>query len=65
MTTNENETKEGWGLPQQSRKWHYFVDTRSLCGHWGFYTGPLNQRHASKANCARCSQRLAKRRKKL
>lgn len=28
---------EGWGFPQRSRKAHYFVNGRSLCGKWTFF----------------------------
>ncbi len=29
---SDKEIKEGWGLPSQSRKWHYLTNGRSLCG---------------------------------
>lgn len=33
-------TREGWGHPVSTRKFHYFRDSRSLCGRWMF-TGDL------------------------
>lgn len=61
MTTDDL-GHEGWGLPSQSRKWHYFVDTRSLCGKWGFFQGGLEQGNDnSPSNCAKCKQRLRQR----
>ena len=56
---------EGRGWPLLSRKAHYFVGTRSLCGKWGFYAGRLEEgSDGSPDDCAECSRRLAKRRAK-
>lgn len=59
MTKTTKTVKEGWGKPLESRKWHYFVDSRSLCGSWGFYFGALEQgKEASPDNCAACKKRF-------
>lgn len=56
------ELKEGWGLPGQSRKYHYFVELTSLCRKWGFYAGPLEQGNDnSPDNCPTCVKALTKR----
>ena len=47
--------KEGWGLPNMSRKWHYFINTLSLCRKYGFYGGYLEQgNNESPDNCLAC-----------
>jgi hypothetical protein len=30
-------SNDGWGWPLNSRKAHYFVDSRSLCRNWMFF----------------------------
>ena len=56
--------KEGWGFPSNSRKAHYFVDKRSLCGKWLFF-GELEQGNDdSSDNCTACKKALQKRRAK-
>ncbi|MBA7529732.1 hypothetical protein ES705_21931 [subsurface metagenome] len=62
----EDEIKEGWGFPAESRKAHYFVDSMSLCRRWGFYSGPLEQGNDdSPDNCAACAKELAKRKDRV
>ncbi len=53
----------GWAFPLGHRKAHYFVDTRSLCRKWGFYSGPLQADDGtpSKDDCAECRRRFEKR----
>ncbi len=47
--------EEGWGLPGRSRKWHYFINTMSLCRKYGFYQGYLEQANDdSPDNCSAC-----------
>lgn len=47
-------TAEGWGWPLLSRKSHYFVKDRALCGGW-IYAGQLeNDKHDSPDNCRTC-----------
>lgn len=38
--TTATAVRQGWGLPANSLKSHYFIDHRSLCRHWQF-RGPL------------------------
>jgi len=53
-----SDTKSGWGWPVYSKKAHYFVDGRSLCGKW-LYLGSLEQGNDdSRDNCAECKKRL-------
>ena len=58
---------EGWGKPTQSRKFHYFIEGRSLCRNWGWWAqhGPLDN-DTGKTNtddCAACARKMEKRRK--
>lgn len=56
--------KEGWGFPSNSRKSHYFVDKRSLCGKWMFF-GELEQGNDdSPDNCTSCKKALQKQKAK-
>lgn len=55
---------EGWTWLQNSRKWHYFRDTRSLCGKWS-YLGLDNfekEGDDSPDNCAECRRKRKKER---
>lgn len=53
--------EEGWGFPELSKKAHYFVEGRSLCGRWA-YTGALEPAAlASPDDCAACTRKLTKR----
>lgn len=55
--------KEGWTWLKNSRKWHYFVDKRSLCGKWQVVADDdLEQGNDdSPDNCAACKRKLAAR----
>jgi len=57
------ENKEGWTWLSNSRKWHYFVDGRSLCGRFMlFSTSGLEQGNdTSTDNCMACMKALEKR----
>jgi len=58
-------TIEGWGFPLLSKKAHYFVDGRALCGKWWF-GGELEQgNNDSSDNCKECVRRFKKRISKL
>lgn len=60
-TANETPLAEGWGWPLLSRKAHYFVKHRALCGRW-LYMGVLeNDKHDSPDNCTACNKRRASR----
>jgi hypothetical protein len=55
---------EGWGWPSNSRKAHYFIKNRSLCGKWLFF-GVLEQgKDGSPDNCTACKRALQKRKDK-
>lgn len=59
-------TQEGWSPLDNSRKWHYFVDRRSLCGSWAIM-GKTELKQGdddSPDNCAACKRKLAKRKEK-
>lgn len=56
--------KEGWTWLQNSPKWHYFVDGRSLCRRFMLFGNPeLEQgKDESPDNCAACMKALLKHR---
>ena len=57
---------EGWDYLQNTRKWHYFVNGRSLCGKWlglGLRNLVLGNGN-SPDNCAKCVKRLKKKQEK-
>ena len=59
-------TEEGWWFPTNSRKAHYMVGTRSLCGRWCRFRLPTRGIYEQgmdnlSVNCAECRRRLAKR----
>jgi len=68
--SDNKKLEEGWWKPSQSRKYHYFVEGRSLCGSWGFpnydelaedittITAPQSD------DCVVCFRKLLKRRVK-
>lgn len=56
---------EGWTWLSNSRRWHYFVGGRSLCGRWftfatNFELGDDDAKH----NCRGCRTKLKARKKK-
>lgn len=59
--------KEGWTWLANSRKWHYFVDGRSLCRRFMFFAEPKSGYEQgnddSPDNCQACLKQLNKRRK--
>ena len=62
--------KEGWWMPLRSRKHHYFVDGRALCGGWIFpnyddMTPDTGNEKPQKDDCTICFKKLLKRRKTL
>jgi len=59
--------REGWTWLRNSRKWHYFVDNRSLCGRWMLFTAPgLEQGNDNSSdNCAMCQKKLIARKKSM
>ncbi len=65
MSENVSEAPKpdrGWAWPARSRKAHYFVGGRSLCGKWGWLGGAdtlYDTNHNSSDNCASCKRRRA------
>jgi len=55
---------EGWTWLINSRKWHYFRDSRSLCGKFALFdpmSGDLERGNDdSPDNCAACKRKLEK-----
>lgn len=50
---------DGWGWPERSRKAHYFIDGRSLCGSWLYFGPPTrNQTAGGPDDCATCLKKL-------
>ena len=69
MNDLESKRTEGWmgeKRPDQKR-YHYIVDTRSLCGRLGFYFGELVSasmglgEKSQHLDCAECFKRLKRR----
>lgn len=56
--------KEGWALPMNTRKYHYFVGKKSLCGRWMFF-GDLQPDDGEEGpdDCKACRRKLEKRKK--
>lgn len=53
--------KEGWGLPSNSRKFHYFREAQSICGRWMFFGQELDDDKTELANeCQSCRKKLNK-----
>lgn len=50
--------KDGWAWPLNSRKAHYFIDTRSLCRRWSFWGSQDQPQHVGAApqrdDCVPC-----------
>jgi hypothetical protein len=56
--------KEGWTYLINAKKWHYFRDSRSLCGRW-MYLGDSDLemgKDNSPDNCTACRAKLLKER---
>lgn len=54
---------EGWTYLTNSRKWHYFVDGRSLCKRFMLFIIPELEQGTddSPDNCKACKEKLLKR----
>jgi len=58
----------GWWWPPNSKKAHYFVDGRSLCGRWASLRSKREYDDSDDEhpdNCAECMQRVKGYRKRL
>lgn len=51
----------GWHRPQNSQKWHYYTNGKSLCGKWVLFGGIIRKSNqgfkTSGDDCSRCRQR--------
>lgn len=56
--------KEGWAMPGNARKYHYFVDKKSLCDRYTFF-GILqaDDGEESPEDCKTCRKKLEKMKK--
>jgi hypothetical protein len=65
MSEEPKKVNEGWTWLTNSKKWHYFVGGRSLCGGFMIFAnmqGKLEQGNNDSAdNCASCKKKLKKR----
>lgn len=51
--------REGWVAMLNTRKWHYIVDTKSLCGGWMYLGSRFEQGNDdSPDNCKKCVHKL-------
>lgn len=51
----------GWAMPPPSRRFHYFVDGRSLCGHWMYLGACENDMGVSDGeDCKACTRKALK-----
>ena len=59
------ELTEGWFMPRGSRRFHYFVDHRSLCGGWmmpGVLSKDVGNEKVFREDCKACFRKVVKRR---
>ncbi|MEM1268426.1 MAG: hypothetical protein AAGI08_00125 [Bacteroidota bacterium] len=60
---NTETEHKGWAGVVGGRKYHYFVDMRSLCGRYMFF-GPSenldDSKHQHSENCATCKRKRNK-----
>jgi hypothetical protein len=65
--SNEHSLKEGWWMPFRSRRYHYFVEGRALCGGWVFpnyseLSVDTGNSVPQSEDCVSCFRKLVKRR---
>lgn len=48
------ELNQGWGVPANTKKAHYFINGRSLCSRWMFLGWVEDNRHDHPDNCKAC-----------
>jgi len=55
---------EGWARPVNARKFHYYVNGRSLCGKWMLLGGHLDEDEGatSSDDCKACARKMEERR---
>lgn len=67
MTDNDDHDMmpkgNGWHMPPNSRKYHYFESTRSLCSKYAFMgvQGSKDTGNYNSGDCAKCVKELKKR----
>ena len=61
-----SESKKGWAQPIGTKKFHYFVDGRALCGKWAFFGRNLDEDEGTTSpdDCKACAKKMEKRRAK-
>ena len=59
-------TGNGWYMPPNSRKYHFFEESRSLCGKYAFMRmqGNKDTGDYDSNDCAKCVKELKKRKEK-
>ena len=63
--TNQSQVKtEGWSWLFNSRRDHYFVGGKSLCGKWGIMMGYGDCDETTRNPCATCLKKLQTRKEK-
>lgn len=65
-TRTHAEIIEGWAMPINSKRFHFFSDSRSLCGKWMFLAKDLDADDPSTTmprsdDCKECFRRLRNR----
>jgi hypothetical protein len=62
MPDGKRDLPAGWGMPGNSRKFHFFdADSlTSLCGKWGFFAGRRDPDNGTKSkdDCAACRRKV-------
>lgn len=59
--TDKNNEKQGWGLPGNANKAHYFKNSSiSLCGKWMFTGELFDTSHEHPQNCKACMNKRKK-----
>lgn len=61
---DKKEIKEGWAKPGRAMKFHYYVDTQSLCGDKTFFGKDLSEDEGITrlGDCKACAHKMEKRR---
>jgi hypothetical protein len=60
MTPRTKKEDQGWGVPLNTKKAHYFVNGRSLCSRWMFFGWLEDSHHDHPDNCKACMKARAK-----
>ena len=57
--------KEGWNYLINATKWHYFRESKSLCGKWMCLGSEFEQGNDNSSdNCKQCMTKLSKEKNK-